>query len=162
MISLLSKSSEDTRELAAALAPLARAGDVIVLGGDLGAGKTTFVQGFGAGLGVDEPITSPTFVLVRTYPGRLQLVHADLYRLDHLQEVIDLGLPELVDNQGVALVEWGDVAQAALPPDFLNLRIEFGASEDERRLRLRPIGTSWSTRHAAILRALAPWMREDA
>lgn len=160
MIALATKSSEDTRELGAALAPLAKVGDVIVLGGDLGAGKTTFVQGFGRALGISEPITSPTFVLVRMYPGRLQLVHADLYRLDHLQEVVDLGIPELVDNQGVAVVEWGDVAKAVLPPDFLDLRIEFGDSEDERRLRLRPIGTSWSSRHGAIRRVVAPWMRE--
>ena len=107
-------SPDATRELAARLARVARRGDVIVLQGPLGAGKTTFAQGFARGLGVEGPVTSPTFTLVRQYPCALgQLVHADVYRLDHLAEVADLGLADLVED-GVALVEWGDVARAVL------------------------------------------------
>lgn len=109
-------SPEETRRLASRLATAARRGDVIVLQGSLGAGKTTFAQGFARGLGVEGPVTSPTFTLVRQYPCALgQLVHVDVYRLEHLAEVADLGLADLVED-GVALVEWGDVARPALGP----------------------------------------------
>lgn len=107
-------SPEETRDLAARLAHAARRGDVIVLQGSLGAGKTTFAQGFARGLGVEGPVTSPTFTLVRQYPCTLgQVVHVDVYRLEHLAEVADLGLSDLVED-GVALVEWGDMARPAL------------------------------------------------
>ncbi|MDA8313289.1 MAG: tRNA (adenosine(37)-N6)-threonylcarbamoyltransferase complex ATPase subunit type 1 TsaE [Actinomycetota bacterium] len=107
-------SPEETRELAARLARAARRGDVVILEGALGAGKTTFAQGFARGVGVEGPVTSPTFTLVRQYPSALgELVHVDVYRLEHLAEVADLGLSELVED-GVALVEWGDAARPAL------------------------------------------------
>ncbi len=157
MISALTKSAEDTRELAGALAGVVRPGDVILLGGDLGAGKTTFVQGFGRALGVEEVITSPTFTLVRTYRGRLELVHADLYRLDHLKEVVDLGLPELLDEGAVAVVEWGDVAGSIVSPEFLEVRMELGGSEDERRIEVSWVGEAWSGRASAVSRALERW-----
>ena len=80
------KSVDDTRELGAALADLARPGDVLILAGDLGTGKTAFAQGFARGLGVEEQVTSPTFILARSYEGRLRMHHLDVYRLDHLQE----------------------------------------------------------------------------
>jgi tRNA threonylcarbamoyladenosine biosynthesis protein TsaE len=109
-------SADATRDLAARLAQAARLGDVIVLRGGLGAGKTTFAQGFARGLGVEGPVTSPTFTLVRQYPCALgQLVHVDVYRLDHLAEVADLGLADLVED-GLAIVEWGEVARPALGP----------------------------------------------
>ncbi|MGH9216286.1 MAG: tRNA (adenosine(37)-N6)-threonylcarbamoyltransferase complex ATPase subunit type 1 TsaE, partial [Acidimicrobiales bacterium] len=101
-------SVEATQGLAAALASLAQPGDLVVLAGDLGAGKTAFVQGFGRGLGVGEPITSPTFTLVQEYMGRLPVHHVDVYRLGHLSEVVDLGLSELLDDEGIVLIEWGD------------------------------------------------------
>src|SRR5205807_1959293 len=94
MITARTKSAEDTRALAGEVAPLARPGDLILLEGGLGTGKTAFVQGFAKALGVSEPVTSPTFVLVRTYEARIPIVHLDVYRLDHLQEVIDLGMAE--------------------------------------------------------------------
>ena len=140
------KSAEDTRDFAAHLAGAVRASDVLLLSGDLGAGKTTFTQGFGRGLGVAEQITSPTFMLVQLYPGRLTLIHVDVYRLDHLQEVVDLGLPEMLDDGAVALIEWGEAAVPVLPADYLRVRIEFGEGDDDRRFTLEPVGTSWLAR----------------
>jgi len=141
-------SPEDTRDLAARLATAARRGDVIVLQGALGAGKTTFAQGFARGLGVTGPVTSPTFTLVRQYPCALgQLVHVDVYRLDHLAEVADLGLADLVED-GVALVEWGDVARPALGTVTLTVSITGapGGGDTERVLAVS--GTDEARRSA--------------
>jgi tRNA threonylcarbamoyladenosine biosynthesis protein TsaE len=154
---LVTASAEDTRDLAGQLAPLAAAGDIVLLSGDLGAGKTVFVQGFGRALGVEEAITSPTFTLMRSYAGRLRLVHVDVYRLDMPQEIIDLGIPEMVDEEAVAVIEWGDKAEAVLPGDFLEVRISFSHTDDQRRIRVRPVGSGWSARHAALRSALVPW-----
>lgn len=93
-----------------------RRGDVVLLTGELGAGKTTFVRGVAQGAGSAAPVASPTFQLVRVYPGRVQLAHVDLYRIEKLSELHDLGLDELAD-QGAVVVEWGDrlaVEDAAL------------------------------------------------
>lgn len=152
------KSAEDTRELAAQLATVAVPGDVILLAGDLGAGKTTFAQGFARALDIDEPVVSPTFTLVRSYRGRVKLLHADVYRLDHLQEIVDLGLAELVDDDTVALVEWGDVAEPVLPADFLEIRIGYSDGEDdERTFTTRAVGSSWTARLAALQASLTRW-----
>jgi tRNA threonylcarbamoyladenosine biosynthesis protein TsaE len=118
-------SLASTHAIAAALAALARTGDVIVLAGEMGAGKTAFAQGFGRALGVTEPITSPTFTLVHSYacPGRrATLHHADLYRLETTGDIEDLALRELAEFDGIVLVEWGDVAAAGLG-DHLEVRL---------------------------------------
>ncbi len=114
-----------THAIAAAVAALARAGDVIVLAGEMGSGKTAFAQGFGQALGITDPITSPTFTLVHSYPlaGRMTLHHADLYRLDRTGDIDDLALHELAAFNGIVLVEWGDVASAALG-EHLEVRLE--------------------------------------
>ena len=162
MIRLRTKSVDDTRALAFELAALSRAGDVILLAGDLGAGKTAFAQGFGRALGVTEPITSPTFTLVRTYEeGRFPLIHVDVYRLDHLQELMDLGIMELLDAGGVTLIEWGDVVAVSLPPDFLEVRLELGDDDDERVVGIRAVGKGWSARIAAIRVACGRWVAES-
>jgi tRNA threonylcarbamoyladenosine biosynthesis protein TsaE len=155
MIHATTKSADDTRDLAARLAGVARPGDVVLLAGDLGAGKTTFTQGFARGLGVPEQVTSPTFTLVHTYEGRLKLVHVDVYRLDLLQEVIDLGLPELIDEGAVALIEWGDAAAPVLATDFLRVRIEHGPGDDDREFSFELVGPSWIDRPPAVEAALA-------
>jgi len=155
------KSAEDTRALAFELSQLARAGDIIVLAGDLGTGKTVFAQGFARGLGVTETVTSPTFMLVRPYDGRLRLLHADVYRLDHLREVVDLGLVEQLDDQAaVALVEWGDLAEPVLPADFLEVRFTYPdpEDEDERAVAIRLVGPGWATRRAGLERVLERWL----
>lgn len=162
-MSLVASTSgaHQTQALAAALAPLACPGDLVLLAGELGAGKTAFTQGFAAGLGVDEPVTSPTFTLVRTYPGgRLKLHHVDVYRLDHLQEALDLGLAEMVDDVAVTLIEWGDVVAPALPGDFLEVGLAYGPSDDERTLTLASVGRRWSARRRALESAVAPWRQE--
>jgi tRNA threonylcarbamoyladenosine biosynthesis protein TsaE len=149
--------AEHTRGLAAALAELSRPGDVVLLAGDLGAGKTAFAQGFGRALGVDEAITSPTFTLVNRYDGRLPFYHLDVYRLDRLDEVADLGLAEFLDEGGVMLIEWGDTITPVLPADYLEVRIELGDGDDDRTFELRTVGSRWAARQRALAAALAPW-----
>ena len=150
-------SVEQTKALAAAVAELARPGDLLLLAGDLGAGKTAFAQGFGAGLGVTEPITSPTFTLAQQYAGRLPMHHLDVYRLDQMAEVLDLGLAELLDDGGVVLIEWGDAILPALPSDFLEVRLTFGEGDDDRQLALRRVGPSWGARARLLAAALEPF-----
>ncbi|MEA2686319.1 MAG: tRNA threonylcarbamoyladenosine biosynthesis protein TsaE [Actinomycetota bacterium] len=157
MIEARTTSVEGTRALAAEMAPLAKPGDLILLAGDLGAGKTAFVQGFANGLGVTEPVTSPAFVLARPYPGRLTLLHLDVYRLEHIQELHDLGISELLDDGGVTVIEWGDVVASALPADFLEVRMTPGDGDDERFLSMRWVGSAWPPRAAALRRAVSPW-----
>jgi tRNA threonylcarbamoyladenosine biosynthesis protein TsaE len=121
-----------THAVAAAIAGIARVGDVIVLAGDMGAGKTAFAQGFGRALGVTEPITSPTFTLVHSYPlsRRMTLHHADIYRLERTSDIDDLALPELAAFNGIVLVEWGDVAGSALG-DHLEVRLNHVDDADD-------------------------------
>jgi tRNA threonylcarbamoyladenosine biosynthesis protein TsaE len=154
------KSADDTRALAAELAAVARPGDLFLLAGDLGAGKTTFVQGFGKALNVEQPITSPTFVIVHTYDGAFPIVHVDAYRLEHLQELLDLGLGELLDHEGVTLIEWGDAVIPALPPEFLEVRLELGDDDDARVVRLHASGSTWAARDDALRGALDRWLGE--
>ena len=157
MIKLATKSVDDTRALAAEIAGLATPGDLLVLAGDLGTGKTAFAQGFALGLGVDEQVTSPAFILVRTYEGRLPFVHLDVYRLDTMQELVDLGIAELLDEGAVTLVEWGDAVTPALPADFLEVRLEVTDAPDDRLLSIRSVGPGWPPRADALKRVLAPW-----
>lgn len=156
-ITAATSSISQTRELAAALAELARPGDLFLLVGDLGAGKTAFTQGFGAALGVQEPITSPTFTLARVYRGRLELNHLDVYRLAQLDEVLDLGLQELLDGDAVTVIEWGDAIAPALGADYLEVRLGYGADDDDRIVVLRPVGGRWAARTRALTRAVEPW-----
>jgi len=145
------RSLDDTHVVAAAIAALVKAGDVIVLAGDMGAGKTAFAQGFGRALGVTEPITSPTFTVVHTYDtGRIVMHHADLYRLDRRSEVEDLGLDEMIDGRGVLLVEWGDVVADSFG-DHLEVLLERVDDSDEaRRITIRSIGRRWDTRWSKL------------
>lgn len=113
-------TAAQTRELGQALASLVQPGDVVSLSGDLGAGKTCLVQGLARGLDVALPVTSPTFMLQKTYPGRELLVHLDVYRLDRLRDVVDLG-DEAMAPDVVTVIEWGDTIQSLLPPDRLEL-----------------------------------------
>ena len=155
----VTSSAEETRALAAAVAAVVRAGDILVLAGELGTGKTVWAQGFARGLGVDEPVTSPTFTLVRPYQGRsLTLLHADMYRLDRLSEMADLGLVEQLDGRAVAVIEWGDLAAPVLPADLLEVRLVAGADDDERTISFRAVGTGWAARLDELTVAVSAWL----
>ena len=106
VLELSAATPEDMRDLGTAIASMLSGGDVIVLTGDLGAGKTTFVQGAAKALGVTDKVASPTFTLVKRYRGSRPVNHVDVYRLDRIQEVIDLGFEDLLDPDGVTFVEW--------------------------------------------------------
>ena len=137
-----------------ALAALLLPGDVVLLVGDLGSGKTTFVRGLACGLGFEGDVTSPTFTLRHTYSGRLDLVHADLWRLERRSEILDLGLDEELDHGAVVVVEWGEGAEPLLGAHALVVRFERGGGEEERDLAIEARGR-WATRLGAIAAALA-------
>lgn len=141
-----------TRKVAASLTPILQPGDVILLDGELGAGKTTFTQSLAEALGVAEPVTSPTFTLVRVYQTKagFELCHVDVYRLENLSEVVDLALPEMLDEGAVVVIEWGQRAAAALAPSYLQISLSVGDAEGERQLTLNPVGASWQSRTSAI------------
>ena len=121
---LVTHSARETQALAARLAQRLEPGDVLWLSGDLGAGKTTFTQGLGRGLGVAAPINSPTFVLIREYAGRLPLYHIDLYRLGDAREVAALGLSDYLAGDGVCVLEWAERMDARGELPGLHIRIE--------------------------------------
>jgi tRNA threonylcarbamoyladenosine biosynthesis protein TsaE len=158
VIDAVTRTPDETRQLAGALAELARPGDLLVLAGDLGAGKTAFTQGFGAALGVTDRITSPTFTLVSRYEGRLVLNHLDVYRLEQLDEVQQLGLGELLDDGGVTIIEWGDSILPALPSSYLEVRFTYGDGDDDRLIEFHPVGRRWIACTRALTTALDPWL----
>ena len=135
------RTPEATRALAAGLARAARPGDVLALSGELGAGKTQFAKGFGEGLGVVATITSPSFVLMAEYVGRLPLFHLDLYRLADAVDAFAGGLIDDRQAAGVTLIEWPERLGAALPGDHLAVRIE-GSADEPRRIELRASGSA--------------------
>lgn len=155
-ISCRSSSPEDTRSIAAALAPALLPGDVIALSGDLGAGKTCFVQGAASALGVQERVTSPTFVLLREHQGIYPILHLDVYRLSNLQELTDLGFEEFLDPASIVFIEWGDAVAPLLPNEFLEVEIRSDA-EDRRTVDLHAHGSGWSRRLAPVADAVSPW-----
>lgn len=140
-------SAAETRAVGAAIASCLTPGDVVVLAGDLGSGKTTLAQGIAAGLGVTEPVVSPTFAIVREYEGDVPVAHVDVYRLDHMQELHDLGFEEIVDGSRVVLVEWGELVAPLLPPDRVVVHLREGDGDDERVTDVRAEG---SERSAAL------------
>ena len=149
-------SLDGTHRVATAIAELARVGDVIVLSGDMGAGKTAFAQGFGRAVGVTEPITSPTFTVMHSYDtGRVLVHHADLYRLDRTSEIDDLALAELTEDEGILLVEWGDVAADRLGPHLLVVLEPDDEDDDARRITISAVGSSWNSRWPKLEAALS-------
>jgi tRNA threonylcarbamoyladenosine biosynthesis protein TsaE len=142
----VTRSTHETLELAGCVGDLLRAGDVVSLVGELGAGKTVFARGVARALGVTELVVSPTFTIVREYEGRVPLVHVDVYRIDAVQELHDLGFEEVVRDDAVTLVEWGDRIDGLLPGDRLDIRLAPGAADDERVVEIEGHGHSWRAR----------------
>jgi tRNA threonylcarbamoyladenosine biosynthesis protein TsaE len=141
-----SLAADETERLARAVSGLLEGGDVVLLAGDLGAGKSVFARGLARGLGVAEPVVSPTFTLAREYQGRVRVVHADVYRLDRVHELYDVGLED-VDDDTVTIVEWGDVVSAQFAVDRLEVRLDFVADDDDARaITMMPVGTAWVER----------------
>lgn len=128
-----SRSPEETQRLGEALGRRLKAGDVVATIGELGAGKTCFLQGLVRGLGVTETATSPTFVLINQYRGRLPVYHVDAYRTTSLTELLDLGLEELFYGEGVTVVEWADKLLPLLPPHAVTVRIS-GLGDEPREI----------------------------
>lgn len=157
MIEARTSTVDDTRAVAVALASVVRADDVLLLAGELGAGKTAFVQGLGSGLGVTERITSPTFTIAHEHVGDLTLHHLDVYRLDNVHEALDIGLADILDDGSVIVVEWGDVIAPALPRDYLEVRLTFGDGDDDRILTFRTVGARWADRERRLAELTAPW-----
>lgn len=160
MIDLRSHSVVETHAIAAAIATIVRPRDVIVLAGEMGAGKTAFTVGFTRALGVteDDQVSSPTFTLVHSYnSGRIPVLHADLYRLNSLGEVADLGLREQVDLGAVALIEWGDVA-ADVIGDSLTIELLHDEDDDDaRNITISVEGHGWDTRWDKLRESLRQW-----
>ena len=132
---VVSNTPEDTAAVGEALGRTLHTGDVVALYGELGSGKTCLVQGLVRGLGVRAPATSPTFVLVNEYRGRLPVHHVDAYRTGSLTELMDFGLLDLMGGDGVTLLEWADRAEPLLPPRAIRIRIE-GVGDDPREIRI--------------------------
>lgn len=160
MIDLRSDSVATTHAIAGVIAGLVRPRDIIVLAGDMGAGKTAFTVGFTRALGVSEAdqVSSPTFTLVHSYnSGRIPVLHADLYRLNSMAEVADLGLREQVDLGAVALVEWGDVA-ADVIGDSLTIELSHDEDDDDARdIVISVEGHGWDTRWDKLRDSLRQW-----
>lgn len=134
-----SYKAEDTFQIGFDLAVQAKPGDVFCLIGDLGVGKTVFSQGFGSGLGIQEPINSPTFTIVQVYEeGRLPFYHFDVYRIEE-EELFEIGFEEMIDGEGVSLIEWADRIRDSLPEQYTEIVIEKDLTQgyDYRRVTIR-------------------------
>lgn len=136
---VVTASAEETEAVGERLGAALGPGDVVALTGELGAGKTCFVQGLARALGVTRPVTSPTFVMVNEYRGRLPVHHVDAYRTASLTELLDLGLPELFDDGGVTVIEWADKVGPILPARTIRVHLD-GVGDEPRRISIREPG----------------------
>ena len=165
---ITTESPAETKEVAARLARICASGDVVLLSGDLGAGKTAFAQGFAAALGVAGPVTSPTFALVRQYDcngvdGVDTLIHADVYRTGSINEVLELALAELVEERAVAVVEWGEMAAPALSEDVLDVALVLPNPDAVSRRTISISGRGrWLLRADDVTRAVSAVRSRDA
>ncbi|HWC42366.1 MAG TPA: tRNA (adenosine(37)-N6)-threonylcarbamoyltransferase complex ATPase subunit type 1 TsaE [Actinomycetota bacterium] len=155
---LRSADETTTKAIGAAVAGLLDPGDVVGLAGDLGAGKTRLVQGAADALGVEGPVLSPTFMLVREYDGDPPMHHVDAYRLSGPLELEDLGLEDVLSPDAVVFVEWADRVTAALPDSWLELTLHIG-DDDHRDIEVRPHGPAWARRAGRLTTALEPFAR---
>lgn len=155
---LRTETADETRAVGEAIADALRGRDAVILTGELGAGKTTLVQGIARGLGIEDSVVSPTFTLVREYRGRLDMAHVDVYRLDRVQDVMDLGLDELGGGEAVLVVEWGDAVEELLSVERLTIELTTADLAGEpRRIVITATGPSWAERWETLQHGLARW-----
>jgi tRNA threonylcarbamoyladenosine biosynthesis protein TsaE len=152
-LELTTGSPEETQHLGQALGGLVEPGDIILLAGALGAGKTCLTQGLARGLGINDTTPSPTFVIMREFAGRLPLYHMDFYRLE-FNEIGDLGLDDYLYGQGVCAIEWADKGLGVMPAEHLLIEMDY-AGENERRLRLTPRGAHYEALATRLKKTLA-------
>ncbi len=138
-LELITASPEETQRVGHCLGELAEPGDVLLLVGELGAGKTCLTQGIARGLGIQDYASSPSFVIMKELYGRLPLYHIDLFRLERLEEISDLGLDDYLYGSGVSVIEWADRGLVLLPEEHLLIEIEF-LGDTRRRLRFTASG----------------------
>ncbi len=138
-LELISHSPEQTQRFGVGIGELALPGDIVLLVGDLGTGKTCLTQGIAWGLNIKEYTLSPSFVVIRELYGRLPLYHIDLYRLDHIEAIVELGLDDYVYGNGVCVVEWAEKGLSVLPIEHLMIQISY-LSDTERSFELKPTG----------------------
>jgi tRNA threonylcarbamoyladenosine biosynthesis protein TsaE len=151
-------SEVGTRALGRAIGANAKPGDVVLLFGELGTGKTCMVRGMATGLGAADNTFSPSFVLVREYKGRLTLYHMDFYRLEHTEEIADLGIEDYLDSDGVCAIEWAERAISLLPTDHMALDLTYNTeAPDTRTIHIAAKGA----RYEDLLRQLAQYPEED-
>jgi len=150
-LDLISYSPEQTQRIGARIGELALSGDIFLLVGRLGTGKTCLTQGIARGLNIKEYALSPSFVIMRELYGRLPLYHIDLFRLDHVEEIEELGLDDYLYGKGVCVVEWAEKGLSVLPTEHLLIQIDY-LSDTERSFRLEPRGK----RYLEILTQLKP------
>lgn len=134
MLKIITKSAEQTYKLGESLGKTLQQGDIICLTGDLGAGKTAFTKGIGSGLDVQEFITSPTYTIINEYDGRIPLFHFDVYRLEGVEEMYELGYEEYFFGDGAVVIEWADIVQDIIPQERLWITILRGKEEDTREI----------------------------
>lgn len=137
----ISKNYEETQKIASDFAKTLKSGDVICMYGDLGAGKTAFVQGLAKGLQIHEPITSPTFTIVNEYEGSLPLYHFDVYRIADSDEMYEIGYEEYIDGDGVSVIEWAELISDILPDDRYEVTVSKDYTQDEnyRKIEIRKV-----------------------
>lgn len=133
---IISRSIEDTHKIARQLADELMPSGTLALHGELGTGKTTFVQGLALALNINDPITSPTFTIINEYPGLTPLYHMDLYRLSGPDEILALGFEDYLANEGIVAVEWAERAGDLMPPDTIHIYLENMESPEERRMKI--------------------------
>jgi len=146
-------SPAETEALGRRLGALVRAGDVVALSGELGVGKTVLARGLAEGAGTRGHVASPTFTLIRAYHGPVVVYHVDLFRLDEPAQLADVGLEELLDGDGVTVIEWAEKARSLLPAEYLWIELRFTDQEEVREILLRPQGERYE---AMVARLLGP------
>lgn len=143
MMRKITASPEETMAWGFCLGRLLKAGDILCLTGDLGAGKTHLTKGIAQGLGIENAVTSPTYTILHIYDGRLPLYHFDLYRIEQAEELDEIGFTEYIYGRGVSIVEWADKFPAALPQERLTVVLEYGADTAERGITLAATGSRY-------------------